>query len=125
MSIEVYLNLDIYRIQSDFMQQQKENDLVSARLSSREVEAIERLVEEGFYMNTADFVRMAVREKLESISVINIRNVSEEKAKKEILDYLRSNKKAYPSDVADALQLDFDMVLSIVKELISEGRIKS
>ena len=106
------------------MQQQKENDLVSARLSSREAEAIERLVEEGFYMNTADFVRMAVREKLESISVINVRNVSEEKAKKEVLDYLKSNKKAYPSDVADALQLDFDMVLSIVKELISEGRIK-
>jgi len=106
------------------MQQQEKNDLVSARLSSREAEAIERLVEEGFYMNTADFVRMAVREKLESISVINVRNVSEEKAKKEVLDYLKSNKKAYPSDVADALQLDFDMVLSIVKELISEGRIK-
>ena len=106
------------------MQQQKENDLVSARLSSREVEAIERLVEEGFYMNTADFVRMAVREKLESISVINVRNVSEEKAKKEVLDYLKNNKKAYPSDVADALQLDFDMVLSIVKELITEGRLK-
>ena len=106
------------------MQQQKENDLVSARLSSREVEAIERLVEEGFYMNTADFVRMAVREKLESISVINVRNVSEEKAKKEVLDYLKNNKKAYPSDVADALQLDFDMALSIVKELITEGRLK-
>src|SRR3990167_9797943 len=106
------------------MQQQKESELVSARLSQKEIEEIGRLVDEGFYMNTADFVRMAVREKLESISVINVRNVSEEKAKKEVLDYLKSNKKAYPSDVADALQLDFDMVLSIIKELIAEGRIK-
>ena len=75
-------------------------------------------------MNTADFVRMAVREKLESISIINVRNVSEEKAKKEVIDYLKNNKRAYPSDVADALQMDFDMVLSIIKELIAEGRIK-
>ncbi|MDI6721780.1 MAG: hypothetical protein QMD85_05280, partial [Candidatus Aenigmarchaeota archaeon] len=33
---------------------------------------MERLVEEGFYMNTADFVRMSVREKLESIKVIDV-----------------------------------------------------
>ena len=106
------------------MQQQKGSGLVSARLSPKEVEEIGKLVEEGFYMNTADFVRMAVREKLESISIINVRNVSEEKAKKEVIDYLKNNKRAYPSDVADALQMDFDMVLSIIKELIAEGRIK-
>ena len=55
---------------------------------------IEKLVGEGFYMNTADFVRMSVREKLESIKVI------------------------------DALRLDFDLVLSIVKGLIKGGRVK-
>ncbi len=67
---------------------------------------------------------MRNKEKLESISIINVRNVSEEKAKKEVIDYLKNNKRAYPSDVADALQMDFDMVLSIIKELIAEGRIK-
>lgn len=51
-------------------------------------------------------------------------DVSEEKAKKEIIDYLKNNKKAYPSDIADALQLDFDTVLNVIKELIKEGRIK-
>lgn len=106
------------------MQKQKESELVSARLSPKELEQIEKLVEEGFYMNTADFVRMSVREKLESISIIDMRNVSEEKAKKEVIEYLKNNKKAYPSDIADALQLDFDIVLGVVKELIKEGRIK-
>ena len=106
------------------MQKQKESKLVSARLSPKELEEIEKLVEEGFYMNTADFVRTAVREKLESIQIIDVRNVSKEKAEKEIIEYLKKNKKAYPSDIADALQLDFDLVLEIIKELAKEGRVK-
>ena len=88
------------------------------------MEEIQKLVEEGFYMNTADFVRMSVREKLESIKVIDIRDTSKEKAKKEIIEYLKENRKAYPSDVADALQLDFDLVLEIIKELVQQGRAK-
>ncbi|HIG97778.1 MAG TPA: hypothetical protein HA230_05555 [Candidatus Aenigmarchaeota archaeon] len=107
------------------MQKQKEiSELVSARLSPKELEEIEKLVEEGFYMNTADFVRMSVREKLESIKVISVRDVSKEKAKKEVIEYLRNNKRTYPSDIADALQLDFDIILDIIKELAKEGRIK-
>ncbi len=106
------------------MQQQKESELVSARLSPREMEEIEKLVNEGFYMNVADFVRMSVREKLESIKVIDVRNVSKEKARNEIINYMKTNKKAYPSDIADGLNLDFDLVLEIVKELAGEGRIK-
>src|SRR3989338_2622576 len=93
----------------DFMQRAKkkfkENGLVSARLSPKELEEIEKLVEEGFYMNTADFVKTTVREKLESIKVISVRDVSKEKAKKEVIEYLRNNKRTYPSDIADALQL--------------------
>ena len=107
------------------MQKQKEiSELVSARLSPKELEEREKLVEEGCYMNTADFVRMSVREKLESIKVISVRDVSKEKAKKEVIEYLRNNKRTYPSDIADALQLDFDIILDIIKELAKEGRIK-
>ena len=63
----------------------QKSELVSARLSPKEIDEIERLVGDGFYMNTADFVRMAVREKLESIKVIDIRNVTKEKAMKEVI----------------------------------------
>ena len=75
-------------------------------------------------MNTADFVRTSVREKLESIKVIDIRNVNREKAEKEIIEYLKENKKAYTSDIADAMELDFDLVLDIVKDLAKAGRVK-
>ena len=109
---------------SDYMQKSKESELVSARLSPKEIDAIENLVDEGFYMNTADFVRMAVRDKLESIRVIDVRNVNKETARKEVIEFLSENNKAYPSDIADSLGLDFDTVLDIVKELIEEGRIK-
>ena len=102
----------------------QKSELVSARLSPKEIDEIERLVGDGFYMNTADFVRMAVREKLESIKVIDIRNVTKEKAMKEVIEYLKKNNKAYPSDIADALELDFDMVLEIIKELAEEGRVR-
>jgi len=102
----------------------KGSGLVSARLSPKELEEMEKLVEEGFYMNIADFVRMAVREKLESIKVIDVRCAGMEKAKKEVVDYLKTNRKAYPSEIADALRLDFDLVIDVVKELAKEGRIK-
>jgi Arc/MetJ-type ribon-helix-helix transcriptional regulator len=102
----------------------EESDLVSARLSPKETEEIEMLVEEGFFMNTADFVRSAVREKLESIKIMDIRNESKEKAEKEIIEYLKKNKKAYPSEIAEALELDFDTVLEIVKGLVETGRLK-
>ena len=101
-----------------------DNPKQMARLSPKELEEIEMLIEEGFYMNVADFVRMSVREKLESIRVLNVRGVDEKKAKKEILEYLKNNKKSYPSEIADALQLDFDTVLSIIKDLVKEGRLK-
>ena len=104
--------------------QKKESELVSARLSPRELEEIEKLVEEGFYMNVADFVRTATREKLEAITVMDIRNVSEEQVKKEVIEYMKKNKSAYPSDIADALRLDFDVVLKIVQGLVREGRLK-
>lgn len=43
--------------------------------------------------------------------VIGMSDTDKEKAKEEVIDYLKSCHKAYPSDVADALQLDFDLVL--------------
>lgn len=55
---------------------------------------------------------------------MNYRGAEKEKAKKEIVEYLQENQKAYPSDVADALQLNFDFVLELIKDLMKEGRVK-
>lgn len=102
-------------------QKQKESELVSARLSPKELEEIERLVDEGFYMNTADFVRTAVREKLESVKIIDVRDVTKDKAKKEIIDYLKRHQEAYASEISEKLGLDLELVFLVMKELKKEG----
>lgn len=106
------------------MQKTKQSDLVSARISPKELETIEMLVDEGFYMNMADFVRTSVREKLETIKIVDVRNVNAGKAEKEIIEFMKQNRNAYPSDIADALNLDFDLVMDIVKNLVKAGRLK-
>ncbi len=103
---------------------QQESDQVATRLSSKEIEEIGKLVETGFYMNTADFIRQAVREKLESIEIIEPRNIPKNKAKEEILNYMKNKGRAYPSDIADALRLDVDLVISVTKDLLKEGRVR-
>ena len=76
-------------------------------------------------MNIADFVRTAVREKIEAVKVIEIRdNVSFSQAKKEILDYLSKKENSYASDVSEDLKLDLDLVFSVLKELKREGKIE-
>ena len=58
------------------------------------------------------------------MEVIEVRNVNKRKAKKEVLEYLKSHGRAYPSDIADALRLDFDIVISIIKDLLKKGKVK-
>ena len=76
-------------------------------------------------MNIADFVRTAVREKIEAVKVIEIRdNVSFSQAKKEILDYLSKKENSCASDISEDLKLDLDLVFSVLKELKREGKIE-
>ena len=57
---------------------------ISSRLPPKFVSEIESLVNEGYYLSPSDFVREAVREKLEEIKEITLRVVSLNEAKKEI-----------------------------------------
>lgn len=54
----------------------------------------------------------------------NIRDLEVKKTDKEILDFIKKNRRAYPSDIANSLNLDYDIVLIKVKELIKSGRIR-
>ncbi len=74
----------------------------------------------GAYMNRADVVRSATREKLESVRILEIRKVRRPLARKEILDYLREHGTSYASDIAENLNLDLDLVFSIFQELRGE-----
>ncbi len=56
--------------------------------------------------------------------IVKSRNVAKEDAKKEVIECFRKHKKAYPSDIADELNLDIDVVFTIIHELVEEGRVR-
>ena len=99
--------------------------MAGVRLAEMQEKKIKELVDMGMYISTSEFIREAVREKLESIEIRELRDVSQQAAKKEVIEYLKQNKKAYPSDIADALNIDIDLVIAVIKELTNEGRVKS
>ena len=99
--------------------------MAGTRLAEMQEKKIHELVGMGMYISTSEFIREAVREKLESIEIRDLRKVSNAAAKKEVIEYLKENKKAYPSDIADALNIDIDLVFATIKELINEGRVKN
>lgn len=85
---------------------------------------IEKLVAMGFYMNEADFLRSAVREKLASMEIRAVRSVSLAKVKQEILKYLKKRPVAYPSDIAFELGLDLETTMAAVRELWEKRRVE-
>ncbi len=97
---------------------------VGAKLTFSEYLEIQKLVDAGVYLNASDFIRDAVRKKLESLKVVKVRDVSYKDAKKEVLGYLQSYREAYPHQVAEDLELDYDLVWKITEELKKEGRLK-
>jgi DNA-binding IclR family transcriptional regulator len=58
---------------------------------------------------------------LEHRSVVVLRDVTEDQAKQEILDYFHAHPDSYPSDVADALRLDVALVRDLCAGLVEEG----
>lgn len=96
---------------------------VGTKLTSRENEEIETLIENGIYLSASDFIREAVRDKLKAIKMIKVRDIDYGTAKKEVLGYYRKYSEAYDYEVADDLELDYELVCQIVDELEAEGRL--
>jgi len=105
-------------------QESVESELISTRLTQEEAKQVDRLVHFGMFLNRSDFLRMAAREKLQQVRVIELRDVNAAQARKEILAYIRENPNSYPSDIATALELDLDLVMRICRELIEGNRLE-
>ena len=102
----------------------KESKTIGTKLTKTEYEEISELVNNGIFLSGSDFVREAIREKLERIKVIKIRDIDYETAKKEVLGYYKSYKESYISEVAENLELDLELTARIVQELIKEGKLR-
>lgn len=95
--------------------------VVGAKLTPNEIAQINKLVLEGLYLNPSDFIREAVREKLAAIRVIEYRDVDYETAKKEVAGYFKMKGEAYASDASMDLELDLELVCTIMDDLEKEG----
>ncbi len=101
-----------------------EGHVVGSKVSAVELEEIKKLVAAGVYLNTSDFVRDAIRDKLAAIKTIKYRDVDYETAKKEVMGYFQDRGEAYPSEIEDDLELDYKLICQIVDELKREGRLE-
>jgi hypothetical protein len=68
-------------------------------------------------------LRDAIRDKLAAIKTIKYRDVDYETAKKEVMGYFQDRGEAYPSDLEEDLELDYDLIRQIIDELKREGRL--
>jgi len=101
-----------------------EGHVVGSKVSAVELEEIKKLEASGVYLNTSDFVRDAIRDKLAAIKTIKYRDVDYETAKKEVMGYFQERGEAYPSEIEEDLELDYDLIRQIVDELKREGRLE-
>jgi Arc/MetJ-type ribon-helix-helix transcriptional regulator len=100
-----------------------EGRVIGSKVSAVELEEIKKLVASGAYLNTSDFLRDAIRDKLAAIKTIKYRDVDYETAKKEVMGYFQDRGEAYPSDIEEDLELDYDLIRQIIDELKREGRL--
>ena len=75
----------------------------------------------------AEAIRDAIRhyaEYLEGVEMVNLRDLSEEEAKKEIRTYLAGKDRIHADEVSDALRLDLSLVNRILLALWQEGEVE-
>ena len=75
----------------------------------------------------AEAIREAIKhyaEYLEGLEVVNLRNLSEEDAKKEIQAYLKGKERVTADRISDDLRLDLSLVNRVLLALWQEGEVE-
>jgi len=101
---------------------------LSAVVSDEEYRRVERLAKAGAAGSIAQLVREAVAEyvdKLHAGKLLNLRSVPFEQARREVENYLKTNSGVvWPDEMAEELGIDYRIVLSVVEDLLKEGRVE-
>ena len=96
------------------------------QLDDEELEALDTIVER-LHSSKSEAIREAIRnyaDQLHGLEIIRIREVSRSQARKEILEFLQKNDRAWSSEIADSLRIDLLVVNSVLEELWSEKRVE-
>jgi Arc/MetJ-type ribon-helix-helix transcriptional regulator len=93
------------------------------RLPDLDRERIERLIKMGYYLNEADFLRDAVRGKLDEFEFAFTRSVALPAAKKEVLRLVKHQPNLYADEIAAKLGLDIETVIRAIDQLMKEKKV--
>ena len=100
---------------------EEEHEHVGTRITRTAAEKLDALVAAGAFLNRADAVRTAIRQMISGVTILKERKIPFGQARKEIVAYLDQHDQAYASDIANALELDYDLVLRVIRELRESG----
>ena len=100
-------------------------EVSGVRLPEMEKERLEQLVKMGYYLNAADFLRDAVRSKLQEFEFIFPRREKVTTVKKEVLQLIKQSPNIYADEIARTLNLDIETVIRAIDELIKENKVIS
>ena len=82
--------------------QQPVNKSVSTKLAQQEYDKINKLVADGLFLNSADFVREVIREKLKTYDeVVVLREIPYIQMKQEITEYVKKHPEVDAIDIAE------------------------
>jgi metal-responsive CopG/Arc/MetJ family transcriptional regulator len=96
------------------------------QLDEDELGALDAIVER-LHSSKSEAIREAIRnyaDQLKGTEVIKIREVSRRQARKEILEFLEKNERAWSSEIADSLRIELTLVNRILEELWNEKRVR-
>jgi len=101
--------------------------IVPVRFSKRELEKMDEAAKRVGAKSRSAFIREATEKYVQEVGglkIIEIReNVSPKEARTEILAYLKEHKEAETFDIANALRLDLDLTVNVLKKLWEEGKL--
>jgi len=106
---------------------EKREQSIPTRLTSNQVRKIDRLVKRLGLRSRSEFIREAIDHYINEVGgmkVIEIREVSVDQAKKEIVEYLEQKSEADTFEIANDLRLTLDLTTKALKDLWEGGRIK-
>jgi Arc/MetJ-type ribon-helix-helix transcriptional regulator len=101
--------------------------LPPTRMDQRLIKELDELVERFGYHSRSDLIREAIGDKIEELrgrEIVQLRNIPKDKARREIVEYLKGKDRVYAADLAEDLRLDLGFVFDMVKELFEAGQIE-
>lgn len=93
------------------------------RLADHERERVEHLVKLGYYLNSADFLRDAVRSKLREFEFVVPKNIPAKRLKTDVLSLISKKPNIYADEVASELGIEIETAIKVIDQLIKEKKV--